>query len=79
MLFKQKISYWRIKRELSQNGLAKITGISQSYISKLEKDLKTPSIPMLFKIAEVLEVCWKDLIGCDHDCKNCTYKSCNNE
>ncbi len=73
-----KIKYWRKKRKLTQLQFAELLQVSQGYVSKLEKNLKNPTMNMIFKIAAVLEVCPKDLIHCDLDCDHCSYKSCSN-
>lgn len=70
------IKYWRKKRGISQKDLAEIIGISKSYISDIESHKKLPSFNVLYKIAEALEVCPKQLIKCDClKCQKCCYKS----
>ncbi|MBZ9635560.1 helix-turn-helix domain-containing protein [Clostridium sp. FP1] len=49
-----RIEYWRNKLVISQSELARRAGISQSYISKLEKGTKIPSLPMLYRIATAM-------------------------
>ena len=49
-----KIKQARLEKELSQQDLAKITGLDQSEISKLEKGLYNPSIKFLDKISKAL-------------------------
>lgn len=52
-----RIKQLRIKKGLSINQLSKLTGISKSYISFLERDIKSnPSLEILRKISEVLKV-----------------------
>lgn len=46
----------RTKRGLSQTELAKLVGVTPSSISQMESNLIHPSLPALFKIAEVLSV-----------------------
>lgn len=41
---------------VSQNKLAQMIGMTQGYLSKLESNKKSPTLNMLIKIAEVLEV-----------------------
>lgn len=42
----------RVSNNLSQNDLAKLTGINQSEISKLENGSRNPSIKLLQRLAE---------------------------
>ena len=74
-----RIEYWRNKLAISQSELARRAGISQSYISKLEKGTKIPSLPMLYKIAAAMEACPKDLLSCVLNCPNCksSCRKCN--
>jgi XRE family transcriptional regulator, master regulator for biofilm formation len=52
-----RIRELRIKKGLSLNKLSKLTGISKSYLSFLERDIKSnPSLDILMKIAETLKV-----------------------
>jgi transcriptional regulator with XRE-family HTH domain len=46
----------RTKRGLSQTELAKLVGVTPSTISQVESDLIYPSLPALFKMAEVLSI-----------------------
>ena len=46
----------RIKRGLSQTELAKLIGVTPSTISQVESNLIYPSLPALFKIAEILSI-----------------------
>lgn len=52
-LFIRKI---RIEQNMTQEELSQKSGISESYISELENNLKMPTILTLCKLAEVLEV-----------------------
>lgn len=51
-----KIREIRLERNMKLSELAEKTGLSTSYISLLERDLTSPSISSLRKIAEALEV-----------------------
>ncbi|WP_461206946.1 helix-turn-helix domain-containing protein [Clostridium sp. DL1XJH146] len=51
-----KIKELRIKHNLTQTELAKKSHISQSYLSELEHNKKSPTLRQLGKIAEALEV-----------------------
>lgn len=46
----------RRKKELSQGDLAKQLNISQTYLSQIEGDKKTPSMELLQEISKVLEI-----------------------
>ena len=52
----QVISSLRKKRNLSQGSLANQIGISQTYMSMIERDKKEPSITVVKQIGESLEV-----------------------
>lgn len=52
-LFIRKI---RIEKNMTQEELSRKSGISESYISELENNLKMPTILTLCKLAEALEV-----------------------
>lgn len=46
----------RLKKNMTQEELSRKSGISESYISELENNLKMPTILTLCKLAEALEV-----------------------
>ncbi|WP_346935287.1 helix-turn-helix transcriptional regulator [Clostridium sp.] len=53
----------RLSKNISQNNLANALGISQGYLSKLENNTYTNiSLELLFKIAEVLDICPLELV-----------------
>jgi transcriptional regulator with XRE-family HTH domain len=65
---KNEYIYKRIKEErqrlgLNQAQLAKKAKITPAAVSQIEKGLRTPSIPVLQKIAQVLEVSMDYLSG----------------
>lgn len=68
---KINIKEYREKQGLSQNKLAKKAGISQSYLSALEREEKSPTTRILFKIANELNVCPRLLIKCKINCDDC--------
>lgn len=51
-----RIKYYRNIKELEQAEFAEKTGISRQYLSRLERGASRPSIDLLFRIADVLEV-----------------------
>ncbi|RXM79615.1 XRE family transcriptional regulator [Clostridium tetani] len=71
---KTNIEKYRKIKFISQNKLAKKIGISQSYLSAMEREEKSPTLRMLYRIAEKLDVCPRLLIHCTIDCKECTKK-----
>ena len=49
----------REKREatgISQNRLAKLLGISQPYMNQIETGRRNPTLPLLMKICDILEI-----------------------
>lgn len=51
-----KIKEIRVDKKLSQKELARKAGISQSYLSELESNKKSPTLRQLCKIADALGV-----------------------
>ena len=62
---------YRILLNVSQRQLARKLGISQGYLSEIEHCKKSPTLRMLFRIADELSVCPLILICCDVDCETC--------
>ncbi|MBQ8459231.1 helix-turn-helix transcriptional regulator [bacterium] len=52
----------RAIKRISQDDLANICDISQQYICKIEKEKVNPSILILYKIANALEITVNDLV-----------------
>ena len=52
----------RAKKRISQDELADICEISQQYICKIENEKVNPSIYILFRITEALEITLNDLV-----------------
>ncbi|MFC7063136.1 helix-turn-helix domain-containing protein [Halobacillus seohaensis] len=46
----------RMEKELSQEELALRAGIDRTYISSIERGLKNPSLPIIYRIAHELKV-----------------------
>lgn len=57
----------RLSKRMKQSKIAKLAGISTSYLSEIEHNVKSPSFAVTCKIATALEVCVKDLILCNCD------------
>ena len=46
----------REKKGLSQSALARLVGVSQSAINQIESGVRTPSLALLMKICDALEI-----------------------
>ncbi|EZP77571.1 repressor protein YorfE [Parageobacillus genomosp. 1] len=53
---RNKITYYRNKQGMTQAELARKLGISASYLNRIEKGTKTPSLRLAIRIAHVLGV-----------------------
>ncbi len=51
----QKIAYYRKIAGLTQAGLAEIIGVTDGYISKIERGVKTLSLSRFLQIADVID------------------------
>ena len=60
--FGKKLKEVRLKKNLSQGGVARILGVHRTYISGLERGARNPSLLTVQKIAKALGVNAKDLI-----------------
>jgi transcriptional regulator with XRE-family HTH domain len=50
----------RVRRELSMNGLAKKSGLSQQMVSYVERGMRNPTLDTLLRMANALNVdLWK--------------------
>ncbi|BDR81067.1 helix-turn-helix domain-containing protein [Clostridium tetani] len=74
MNHKINVEKYRKMKFISQNRLAKKIGISQSYLSAVEREEKSPTLRMLYRIAEKLDICPRLLIRCKINCEECTKK-----
>ncbi|GAA3069299.1 hypothetical protein GCM10020254_11320 [Streptomyces goshikiensis] len=50
------IRAWRKRRGISMASLAAGSGLSQPFLSQLERGLATPSLSSIYRIAEALDV-----------------------
>jgi len=55
-LLRNNIKFYRNMRNLTQEKLGELSGISTDYISELERGKKVPSIKRLILIAKALDV-----------------------
>jgi len=46
----------RAERELSQEHLASLAGIHRTYVSQIERGLKSPTLAVLFRISKALNL-----------------------
>lgn len=76
------LKYYRELKGFSQKELAEKIQTSQGYISEIEKNIKSPTIRMLYNIACALEICPRLLLPCIIECKdrnNCECEDILNE
>lgn len=59
-----QLQYYREQKDISQNKLAKKMQVTQSYISEIESGKKSPTINMIYRIADALEICPRLLLPC---------------
>jgi len=52
----ERIKSLRLSKEITTEELAFLTGLNQSTISRIESNLRTPSLDTLLKICESLEI-----------------------
>lgn len=62
-ILKRRIVQARERKELNQAQLAQLAGVTPAAISQIENGLRVPSIPVLHRIADVLEVTLDFLLG----------------
>lgn len=56
-----RIAYYRAIKQLTQAQLAEKANLSTSYISHLENGLRTATFKAIVKIANALEIDWKEI------------------
>lgn len=54
--FGEKLRTLRTRRELTQQQVSKMLGVSRPYVAKLERGEKMPNAPMILKIADIFNV-----------------------
>ena len=62
-IIKNRIHKERIKQGLTQAQLAKQSGVTPAAICQIEKGERTPTIPVLYRIAQILQVSLDYLAG----------------
>ncbi len=58
----KKVKEIRLKKHLSQGGLAKILGVHPTYISGIERGLRNMTLNNIEKLAKALEIQTRDLL-----------------
>lgn len=58
----KRICFYRLKFDITQEKLAALTNCSREYIAYLESGTKTPSLPTLIDLANVLHISVDDLL-----------------
>jgi transcriptional regulator with XRE-family HTH domain len=61
-LIGDQIRHVRRSKDVSQAILAKQTGVSVGWISRIERGLDMPNLPLLIKMAKALQVSVRELI-----------------
>lgn len=59
-----QLKLMRIKNNLTQTELAKLIGVNQTLISKLEKKKAKPSVDTVYKLADALNVEPQQILAC---------------
>ncbi|MEU9891058.1 helix-turn-helix transcriptional regulator [Sphaerisporangium sp. NPDC051011] len=59
----ERIRYWREKKQRKQAAVAGLCGITEEYLSQIERGLKTPSLAVLLALANELGVRVSALLG----------------
>lgn len=55
-IFSQNLRFYRIKANISQEKLGEVVGLSDKYISDLERQLYDPSLKTMDSIAKALNI-----------------------
>jgi len=66
-VIKSNIRFYRKRRELTQEALAEAAGISSPYCAQIESGTRVPTIYILHKIAEALDVSVETLMSSDRE------------
>ena len=57
-----RVKEWRIRRRLTQDALARKAGLHRVYLAQIETGVKTPSLAMLQRLADALNIKLVDLL-----------------
>lgn len=66
-MFGRRLKKLRKDRQLTQENLAELTGLSVEFLSYIERGIHAPSFKTLEKLSEVLEVSFSELFNFDKD------------
>jgi transcriptional regulator with XRE-family HTH domain len=58
----RNVMRWRLRKGLTQEQLAEISGFSQQYISSLEHGHRNPTVITVYELARALGVSHMDLV-----------------
>ena len=70
------LKHYRELKGISQINLAKDLEVTQGYISKIENGIESPTIRMLYRFADALEICPRLLLFCIIECKDINKCEC---
>jgi transcriptional regulator with XRE-family HTH domain len=62
-IFGEAMKRWRLKRGLTQEGLAHEAGITTSYASQVENGKKVPSLTVILKLCRALNLAPGELLS----------------
>ncbi len=62
-IFGEALKRWRLKRGLTQEGLAHEAGITTSYASQVENGKKVPSLTVVLKLCRALNLTPGELLS----------------
>ena len=58
----RNVRRWRIRRGLTQEQFAEVSGFSQQYLSGLERGHRNPTVVTVYELATALGVSYLDLL-----------------
>ena len=58
-----RVKEWRVRKGLTLEALAEVSGVSRAMLSKLERGEKNPTLVVAAKVAQALQVGLTDLMG----------------
>lgn len=61
--FGKAIKKYRLGQHLSQEDLAFRAGIHRTYISQIERGLKSPTLKIIWVLAKALDISMQELLG----------------
>lgn len=61
--FAENLKIYRTINGIAQKDLAKVLGVTQSVVSKMEIGIQEPTLDILIKIADFFEISTDELLG----------------